>query len=143
MNLGTYKGDSMTVYDAYMDMDSEIVSSVKKIKAATIQALYKTPIRWTQNAWATYHYQGLSNKQVLCFCLDGAAQSIYLKKRSARATQKYRRVISKLVEAIRTLYPNAEALRQSGGDRSIVLAWNDNHLRTIEEVRAVVKLAKV
>lgn len=148
---------TITKMAAFADLPRGMVDPALDIKATSIQSLYRVNERWVRSSWAKWktiwsdkrHQQ----ESIPCFCLDGAAQAIYLRETSMKATKKYLSVLKKLWSAIQQLDPvgaqdvEKRFIDEASGSQytcqTHIIAWNDSANRTVREVRAVVKLAGV
>ncbi len=105
------------------------------MKFKTVSALYRAPSRWIKFKWAGVRVKGeilntqIRGKDANCWCLSGAIAVVY--------SMKERPLIRRKVEhAIGKLFPG----RTSDGS---IVAFNDHSATTIEDVRKVVREAKV
>ncbi len=107
------------------------------MKFKTVSALYRAPSRWVKFKWAGVRVKEhdlvvpaqIRGKNANCWCLSGGIALVYpIKERSA--------IRRKVESAIKELFP----FRTSDGS---IIAFNDHADTTIEDVREVVRAAKV
>lgn len=127
------------------------------IEAETIQELYANKSTWTQGSYGEdeegtdFHKDEVSNNdRCVCFCLVGAVHKVY-------PVADHASIVGRLAGAIAVLYPKKfknyleVTIREWGSakhdqedlDEGVVIRWNDEHKRTIKDVRKVVKIARV
>lgn len=112
----------------------------------TIQQLFRKKTKWVQGDYAQDLKSGavFDEEQVeecdtatSCFCLAGAAIKIY------GDHYKTEQVEGKIAGVIAALYPDYHRKHTGWSNRYLIVGWNDEKGRTIQEIRHVVKVANV
>lgn len=116
--------------------------AVKQYK--TVSGLFRDAERWTKHAVARrfHHGRGAIEVQVddpkaSCFCLGGAIYRVYP---SVAAND---RAGLKVVRAIKKLFPKFATRNNKTFDLGLITLFNDGSHRTIEDIRRVVKEARI
>lgn len=105
----------------------------------TIEGLYRDPTHWIKGSWGrTYDGKHKFNihdilvgtaQNARCFCLGGALYAVYPGSKQRNMAKK------RLIKAITKLFPEHE--------HDSIVVFNDALLRTIKDIRRVVKESKV